>query len=108
MRNLVIVVPHSTEPHEDATRKPITTVDLPQKSLGDDGAWVLRQALLKNRSVTVLNLQTNFISTGKSEITFLFSLSFGVRFNFLEKHTCEKIRERAAFKVEHIYWQIYS
>jgi len=86
MRNLVIVVPHSTEPRDDATRKPITTVDLPQKSLGDDGAWVLRQALLKNRSVTVLNLQTNFISTGMRG-----TCNFLCFFRFTSSNVCKCI-----------------
>jgi hypothetical protein len=48
MRNLVLVVPHTSEPAADFSRKPLRTVDLPQKSLGDDGTWVLKQASAKS------------------------------------------------------------
>ena len=54
---------HSSEPDRDDGRRPLETVDLPQRSLGDDGTWVLKQMLKKNRSVTCLKLDTNFIST---------------------------------------------
>ena len=43
MRNLLIVVPHSTEPEGDASRPPMRSVELPQKSLGDDGVWALKR-----------------------------------------------------------------
>lgn len=63
VRNLLIVVPHSSDPTGDEYRKPVTTVSLPMRSLGDDGVWVLKQCLRLNKSVTCLDLPSNSIST---------------------------------------------
>jgi Ran GTPase-activating protein (RanGAP) involved in mRNA processing and transport len=63
MRNLLIVVPHSSDPNGDEFRKPIQTVSLPMRSLGDDGVWVLKQRLRLNKNVTCLDLPSNSIST---------------------------------------------
>ena len=42
-RNCLVVVPCTSEPEWDRDADPITTVRLPQRQLGDDGTWLLKE-----------------------------------------------------------------
>ena len=55
-RNCVVVVPCSSEYEYDRASPPITHVSLPQRQLGDDGVWLLKDALRNNPFVDTIDI----------------------------------------------------